>query len=31
MGVVNKTDGCVETLANWPELMAVASLRMPKT
>jgi len=31
MGVVNKTDGCVETLADWPELMAVASLRAPKT
>jgi hypothetical protein len=30
MGVVNKTDGCVETLADWPELMAVASLRTPK-
>jgi len=26
MGVVNKTDGCVETLADWPELLKVASL-----
>jgi uncharacterized protein len=31
MGVVNKTDGCVETLADWPELMRVSSLRAPKT
>lgn len=31
MGVVNKTDGCVETLADWPELMRVASLKAPKT
>jgi hypothetical protein len=30
MGVVNLTDGCVETLADWPELMNVASLRAPK-
>ena len=30
MGIVNKTDGCVETLANWPELMTVASLGTPK-
>jgi uncharacterized protein len=30
MGVVNLTDGCVETLADWPELMKVASLRAPK-
>jgi hypothetical protein len=31
MGVVNKTDGCIETLADWPELMHVASLKAPKT
>jgi len=31
IGVVNKTDGCLETLADWPELMTVASLRTPKT
>jgi len=30
MGVVNKTDGCIETLADWPELMKVASLKAPK-
>ena len=30
MGVINRTDGCVETLANWPELMRVASLKAPK-
>ena len=30
MGVINRTDGCVETLANWPELMKVASLKAPK-
>jgi hypothetical protein len=30
MGVVNKTDGCIETLADWPELISVASLRTPK-
>jgi hypothetical protein len=30
MGVVNKTDGCVETLADWPELMSVASLGPPR-
>jgi hypothetical protein len=30
MGVINRTDGCVETLANWPELMKVASLKTPK-
>lgn len=30
MGVINRTDGCVETLANWPELMQVASLKAPK-
>ncbi|NLX48167.1 MAG: DUF116 domain-containing protein [Euryarchaeota archaeon] len=30
MGVVNRTDGCVETLANWPELMKVASLQALK-
>lgn len=27
MGVINRTDGCVETLAKWPELMKVASLK----
>ena len=26
MGVVNKTDGCIETIADWPELLRVASL-----
>jgi uncharacterized protein len=31
MGVVNKTDGCVETLADWPELLSVASLKTPKS
>lgn len=31
MGVVNKTDGCVETLADWPELMHVATLKTPKS
>lgn len=31
MGVVNKTDGCIETLADWPELISIASLRAPKT
>jgi uncharacterized protein len=31
MGVVNMTDGCLETLADWPELLAVASLGEPKT
>jgi hypothetical protein len=31
MGVVNVTDGCVETLADWTELMKVASLKTPKT
>lgn len=31
MGVVNKTDGCIETLADWPELMKVSSLGTPKT
>ena len=31
MGVVNKTDGCIETLTDWPELLSVASLRTPKT
>ena len=30
MGVVNKTDGCIETLTDWPELMSVASLKAPK-
>jgi hypothetical protein len=30
MGVVNKTDGCIETLADWPELMKVASLNSSK-
>lgn len=30
MGVVNKTDGCIETLADWPELMKVASLKLSK-
>jgi hypothetical protein len=30
MGVVNLTDGCVETLADWPELMSVALLRAPE-
>ena len=30
MGVVNKTDGCIETVADWPELMKVASLGAPK-
>jgi len=30
MGVINRTDGCVETLTNWPELMKVASLKAPK-
>jgi hypothetical protein len=30
MGVVNLTDGCVQTLADWPELMKVASLRSPE-
>ncbi len=27
MGVINRTDGCIETLADWPELLKVASLR----
>ncbi|MCE5296780.1 MAG: DUF116 domain-containing protein [Euryarchaeota archaeon] len=31
MGVVNKTDGCIETLADWPELMSVATLGTPKS
>lgn len=30
MGVVNKTDGCVETRADLPELMLIASLGAPK-
>lgn len=30
MGVVNKTDGCVETRADIPELMVIASLGSPK-
>ena len=30
MGVINKTDGCIETLADWPELMKIASLKAPK-
>ncbi len=30
MGVVNKTDGCIETTADWPELIRVASLGAPK-
>jgi hypothetical protein len=31
MGVVNKTDGCIETIAEWPELRRVASLKTPST
>lgn len=31
MGVINRTDGCVETLTDWPELLTIASLRTPKT
>ena len=31
MGVVNRTDGCIETVADWPELMRVASLGIEKS
>ncbi|MDD1771969.1 MAG: DUF116 domain-containing protein [Methanomassiliicoccales archaeon] len=31
MGVINKTDGCVETLADLQELMSIAMLRSPHT
>ena len=29
MGVINKTDGCVETLADLPELLSIAALKAP--